>query len=458
MRPTVDPNAPEVPQSRKEVIAAWGVVAVFLLLYIFSYIDRQIITMMVKPLERDLGLSDTQLSMLMGPAFALFYVICGLPMGWLVDRFSRRWITAIGVFVWGIATVTCGLAGNFWQLIFGRMGVGLGESTLTPAAHSMIAERFPPKRLATAFSVYTLGVVIGGGIATIVGGYIVHLVNDLDHVTLPVFGQVRAWQAIFLAVGLPTILLSPIIFLVKEKSVAERHAHHAANTDTGVTLWQTLRRHWQFYILLPVGFGCTNIIANAWGPALMMRQYGMSPLEVGFAWGVQHMICGFIGQLGGAMVVDWMYGRGIKDAHARYQMFGLFLSVPTLIWAVNSGNPWAFLILSGVFYIVTFPFVGYAAAAMQLFAPAHLRGQISAMFLAIVTLVGTGLGATSTGLLTDYVFQDKAKVGWSLTIVFIAVAPLIFGTLWVVARKMRRMHAERDQLALAETPVTDPAT
>ena len=449
MRPHIDANAPDEPQDHKAAIAAWGMVAIFLLLYIFSFIDRTIINMMIGPLERDLGLSDFQLSLLMGPAFGIFYVLCGLPMGWLVDRFSRRWITAIGALIWGLATISCGMASNYAMLFLGRMGVGVGEATLTPAAHSMIAEAFPPKRLATAFSVYTMGAVIGGGIATIVGGAVVHMVTNIDHVTVPLLGEIRPWQLVFMAVGLPTVLLSPLIFLVREKPSSERIAKDTADRGglVGITLGQLLRKDWLLFIGLPLGFGCTNILANAyagWSPALMMREYGWNPAQVGMAWGVQHMITGGIGQIGGALIVDWLYGRGVKDAHVKYHMFGLFLSIPALIWAVNSGSPWAFLILSGVFYMLTYPFVGYAAAALQLFAPAHLRGRISAMFLAIVTVVGTGLGATVTGLITDHVFHDKLKVGLSLTIVTIIVAPVIFAVLWLVAGKMRRLHAERD--------------
>lgn len=459
MRPHIDPNAPDVPMDRKSSIAAWGMVVIFLLLYIFSFIDRQIITMMVKPLERDLHLSDFQLSLLMGPAFGIFYVVCGLGMGWLVDRFSRRWITAIGVFIWGIATTLCGMAGGYAQLFLFRMGVGVGESTLTPAAHAMIAETFPPKRLATAFSVYTLGAVIGGGIATIVGGTIVHLVTDLDKVTLPLLGDLRPWQAIFVAVGLPTILLSPVIFLVKERPAAERRASNAAIAGGGLSFWSLLKKDWLFYIGLPVGFGCTNILANAWGswsPALLMRDFDWNARDVGLAWGIQHMIASGIGQIGGAMLVDRLYSRGMKDAHVKYMMYGLFVSVPMLILAVLSNNPWAYLVLTGFFYLLTYPFVGYAAAALQLFAPAHLRGRVSAMFLAVVTVVGTALGATVPALITDLVFGDKHKVGLSLIVVTVAVAPVIFGVLWFVARKMRRMHEERD--AGVPVPSTDLST
>lgn len=450
MTPIVSADAPEFVQTRRQALASWGMVGLLLLLYIFSFIDRSIITMMVVPLERDLGLSDFQLSLLMGPAFGIFYVICGLAMGWLVDRFSRRWIIAIGVFIWGIATTVCGLVGSYGQLFTARMGVGVGESTLTPAAHAMMAETFPPKRLATAFSVFTLGAVLGGGIATIVGGWVVHLVTNVDRIALPLFGEVRAWQAIFLAVGVPTVLLSPIIFLVRERPAAERRASHAGYAGSGETFGALLRKDWLFYIGLPAGFGCTNILANAygsWSPALLMREFGWNPAQVGLAWGVQHMIAGTIGQIGGALFVDWLYSRGVKDAHVKYMMYGLFVTVPALILAVLSGNPWAFLLLTAVFYMLTFPFVGYAAAALQLFAPAHLRGRVSAMFLAIVTVVGTALGATVPALITDVVFQDKSKVGASLIVVTLVVAPVIFTILFFVARKMRELHAGRDALA-----------
>jgi MFS family permease len=450
-------GAVEPPKSRMAAVAAWGMVAVFLLLYIVSYIDRTIINMMVGPLERDLNLSDFQISLLAGPAFSIFYILCGLPMGWLVDRFSRRWITAIGVFVWGAATVSCGMAGSYIHIFLGRMGVGLGESTLTPAAHALISESFPPRRLATALSVYSLGAVIGAGIATIVGGAVVHLVVDMKSVAVPLLGEVRPWQAIFLIVGLPTVLLTPLVFLVREKPSSERHARHALSAASSVSFGAMIRKDWVFWLGLPLGFGCTNILANAyavWSPTLMVREFGWDIRAVGLAWGVQHMVAGFIGQIGGALIVDWLYARGVKDAHVKYQMAGLFISVPTLIWAVNSGNPWAFVVLTGFFFCFTMPFLGYANAAMQLFAPANLRGRVSAMFLAIVTLVGTGLGATVTGFLTDHVFHDKMKVGMSLAIVTLVTAPVIFGVLWVVARKMRAMHAERDALA-GGVPATD---
>ena len=172
-------------------LRGWPMIWLFLLLYIFSFIDRQVITMMVDPLKRDLGLSDFQISLMMGPAFGLFFALCGLQMGWLVDRYSRRWITIAGVMLWGAATLGSGLARSFPGLLVGRMGVGMGEATLTPAAHSLIAEQFPRERLSTAIAVYSLGAVIGGGLAVVLGGAIVHLAAGAGEVRLPLVGDVR---------------------------------------------------------------------------------------------------------------------------------------------------------------------------------------------------------------------------------------------------------------------------
>jgi MFS family permease len=421
----------------------------FLLLYIFSFIDRQIITMMVEPLKRDLDLTDFQISLMMGPAFGLFFALCGLQMGWLVDRYSRRWITLAGVTLWGIATLGSGLARSFPGLMLGRMGVGMGEAALTPAAHSLIAEQFPKERLSTAIAVYSLGAVIGGGLAVVLGGAIVHLAAGAGEVHLPVVGNVRPWQLVFIAVGGITILLAPLVLMVREydrKAAREAARLAAANgaPAQGITLRHLFARNPMLFIGLPLGFGLLNVITNAygaWTPTFMVREFGWDVGKVGLAWGLQHIAAAAAGQVGGAMLVDWLYRRGVTDAHTRYQIWGVVIAVPINIVALWSGDPWIFLILNAVYYVLCYPFLGYAVSALQIHTPQHLRGQVSAIFLAIVTVVGSGIGAPFTAFVSDYMLRDAGQLGMALIVVSVVFAPLVLIMLGLVSRKLRAMHA-----------------
>jgi MFS family permease len=348
--------------------------------------------------------------------------------------------------LWGIATCLCGLAGNYAVMLLGRMGVGVGESALTPAAHSLIIEQFPRERLSTALASYSLGAVIGGGLATAIGGAIVHLVEDADPVSIGALGSLQPWQLVFLAVGLPTILMAPLALLVREEDKAPeaRSATRGSASSVGAFLQFCMTRPGLFFGL-PLAFGLLNIITNAypaWTPTFMVRTYGWNIAEVGLAWGVQRIVAAAIGQIGGAMLVDWLYARGMRDAHVRYQWWGVLIAVPINIAALLSGNPWVFLVLNAVYHVLCYPFLGYAIAALQLHTPAPLRGRMSAWFIAVITMMGTFVGAPLTAWLTQSVFVDKALVGWSLVVVSAGLAPLVVLALVLVGRSIRAMdHA-----------------
>src|SRR5260370_277791 len=195
---------------------SWYVVGVLTLVYVFSFIDRQIMSLLVRPLRRDLGISDTQVSVLMGFGFAVFYTFCGIPLGRLADTRSRRSIIAAGLVAWSAFTAMCGLARNFWQMLVWRMGVGVGEASLSPSAYSLITDYFPKEKLATAISVYSAGIYIGAGMSYLLGGIIVRLASMQEAWMLPVVGAVRPWQVIFFAVGLPGLLVALLMDTVRE--------------------------------------------------------------------------------------------------------------------------------------------------------------------------------------------------------------------------------------------------
>lgn len=431
------------------LLAGPAMVALFLLFYTLAFIDRQIITMMVKPIQAHMGFTELEMSWLMGPSFGLFFAMCGLLVGGLVDRYSRRWITTIAVIIWGMATCLCGMAGSYGMLLFGRMGVGVGESALTPAAHSLITEQFPREHLSTALAVYSLGAVVGGGLATVIGGQLVQVIADGPGVNLPFVGALEPWQMVFIAVGLPTVLLAPAALLVRE-AVERRRPLSAGQKEPRMSIAafaSFCAGNPRLFVGLPIAFGMLNIITNsygAWIPTFMQRSYGWDIATIGVAWGTQHLISGLIGQIGGAMLVDRLYARGMGDAHVRYQWWGVVIAVPLNIIGMMSGNPWIFLILNAVYYILCYPFLGYAIAALQLHTPPHLRGRMSAWFYAVITVMGSLIGAPITAILTQSLFADKAKVGLSMVTVSAIFAPVVVLLLMWVGNRLRAMHVKED--------------
>ena len=219
-------------------LRAWYAVAVLVLAFVFSFVDRIVIALLVEPIKADLGISDFGIGLLQGFAFALFYALLGIPIGRLSDRVSRRGIIATGIAIWSLMTAACGLARSFFGLFLARVGVGVGEATLSPAAYSMISDYFPREQLGRALGVYQSGALLGAGIAFLVGGAAVQMLSVYDGQVLPVLGEVRMWQLAFFVVGLPGLLVALLMLTVKEparRGKASRHRYrHSAPRGAGV--------------------------------------------------------------------------------------------------------------------------------------------------------------------------------------------------------------------------------
>src|SRR5262245_19033979 len=180
---------------------AWYVTGVLMLAYMFSFLDRQILNLMIGPIKRDLAITDHEFALITGGAFGLFYTLMALPLGWLADRFSRKWIITFGITAWSLMTAICGLSRSAMQLFFARVGVGIGEATLSPSTYSMLADYFDKQRLPRAMSVYTVGLFMGAGLALIVGGEVVTAIEKRPPFVLPGYGPLHAWQLVFIMVG-----------------------------------------------------------------------------------------------------------------------------------------------------------------------------------------------------------------------------------------------------------------
>jgi MFS family permease len=401
--------------SKKNLYSAY-LICILLLAYTFSFIDRQILSLLVEPMKRDLSITDTQMSLLQGLSFALFYTLMGLPLGRLADTKSRRGLIAGSIFLWSIMTAACGLAKSYWSLFFARMGVGVGEAGLSPAAYSLIADSVEKKHLAKAISVYTMGIYLGGGMALIVGGMVIQWASNLTTISLPIIGEIYAWQAVFLAVGLPGLLLVPFLFTLKEPTrtkietkavpVSEVIDYLKKNKKT------VLYHNFAAALASVAGYGTL-----AWVPSYLIRVHGMTGGEVGLAFGLIVLIFGAGGVLTGGAIADKLFKKGHVDAKMRVAMWAMLLGIiPTLFYPILSDLTLVIILLAVSTFFANF-MMGLGPAAIQEVVPSTMRGQFSALYLFIVNLIGLGLGPTLVALTTDYVFGAPEDVGYSLLFV-----------------------------------------
>lgn len=392
---------------------AWFTVAILLLAYVLSFIDRQILNLLVEPIRRDLDITDTQMSLLMGLSFAIFYTIAGIPLGRIADSRSRRGLIAAGVFFWSLMTAACGLAKTYWHFVVFRIGVGAGEAALSPAAYSLMADSFPPDRRATAISVYSMGIYLGAGMAFLLGGLVVGFASAQGEVILPVFGMVRPWQLIFLVLGAAGICFCLILLALKEPSRKGIGAGVSVPlAEVGAYLMSirkaVLCHNLGFAFLSFASYG-----ASAWIPTFFIRNHGLSAAEVGVYYGTLVMVAGSLGIVFGGRVADMLAQKGYTDANMRIGVAAATLTLLcNVVYLIGDIRLVWFIMFFNVF-TVAMPF-GVAPAAIQELMPNAMRGQTSAIYLFVVTLIGLGIGPTAVALATDYIFMDDFAVRYSI--------------------------------------------
>jgi MFS family permease len=421
---------------------AWYAVGVLTLLYTFSYVDRQILTLLFGPIKHDLGISDTEVSLLSGLAFAGLYAVVGIPIARCTDRGNRVAIITAGMLLWSAMTAACGLARSFWQLFLARVGVGIGEATLSPAAYSIIADYFPPHRLGRALSVYTLAIYFGTGAALLVGSFVVSLVQGLPPIAIPHLGLLHPWQLALVAVGLPGLVFAVLMLTVREP---ERRAQRASGDDgQRAAVFPYLRDHWRLYVPHFAGFTLMGLFGNGlatWTPEFFLRQHGWPPQRTAVAFGLILLVFGAPGVLLGGWYADRRRSAGILDAPIRVAIAAL---VPLGICGVIVplvANPWlALAFLAVVIFCFSVP-GGLAPASVQMVTPQRLRARVSAVYLFCTALLGGGLGPTVVAAVTDYVFRNEAALGLSISAVAAVVTPISVLALVLLLRPFRQAVA-----------------
>lgn len=409
---------------------AWFVVAVLMMLYIFSFIDRMIIALLVTPIKADLDLTDTHIGLLHGLAFALFYTFVGVFIARLADNWNRAKLIAIGVLFWGLATAACGLAGSFAGLFMARVFVGIGEATLSPAAYSMISDYFPPEKRAKAMSIYSSGIYFGVGAALLLGGVVIGIVGEAGAIELPVMGSVKAWQLVFFAVGLPGVLF----FVIVRLFVREPERREVSEVPPSFAAFRTyFKERRTLYLGHFIGFSFLVLYSysfSSWAPAVLTRQYGLSASEAGFWLGLVILLSAPAGIMFGS-VLSQRYSERYKKGSALHVGFlsaalGL---IPAVLFPL-APSLWLTLVLIGVTqFLISLPF-GVAPATLHEVTPNQFRGQIIALYLFFINIIGLGTGPTIVGLITDYGFKDENAVGYSLLVTAVIFLPLSAYILW----------------------------
>jgi len=396
---------------------AWVTVAILMVAYVLSFVDRQILNLLVEPIRRDLAINDTQMSLLMGLSFALFYTVCGIPLGRVADTRSRRGLIAVGILFWSAATAACGMAKMYWQFLLCRIGVGVGEAALSPAAYSLIADSFPAERRATAISVYSMGVYLGSGLAFLVGGLVIQFASAQGDVTLPVLGEVRPWQLIFLILGVAGVFFTLLMLAIKEP------VRRGAGAGVAVPLSEVgryIRANRRTVLLHNFGFAGLAFAgygSAAWIPTFYIRTYGWDAGQVGIVYGSIVAVFGCLGIVFGGRLADWMAKRGRSDANMRVGLYSALGALPMVtLFPLMDTAFWASLLMAPTVFCLSMPF-GVAPAAIQEIMPNSMRGQASAIYLFVITLIGLGVGPTAVALVTDFVFADDAALRYSLLIV-----------------------------------------
>ena len=410
----------------------WITLALLTLTYFFSFMDRQILAILLEPIKRDLSLSDTQLGLLSGLVFAIFYATLGIPIARLADRTSRRNIIAASLAVWSVMTALCGVAQNFTQLLLARVGVGVGEAGAGPPSQSIIADLYPPEKRASAMAIYSLGVLLGGGLGIMIGGNVAHA---------------HGWRAAMLVVGIPGIVLALIVrlFVAEPRrglSDVQRVAEEEAEPLPSMWRGFLAMLHNPAAVYLVAGMTLTSLVGYAltgWGPSYMQRSMGMSMLTVANYIALPAALVGGASALLGGAIADRMAKR--YGLHAQAWViaamkaiafpfavsFYFFDSVPVAL-----GAYFVSLLFAGVY-------LGPTYALIQHLAPLRLRAMWAALTLLMVNLIGLGLGPLAVGRLSDLmrpVLGDQSLRYAMLAVAMMTPVPIFL--YWRAGVLMRR--------------------
>ena len=431
------------------VVAGYALLCL-LLCYFMYFVDRNILTLLVAPVRRDLGINDSQMGILNGYSFSVLNGAFAIPFAWWADRRSRRNVLIVGLALWGCSTIASGFTTSFTQLLLTRMGLGLGEAGLMPAAFSLISDYYPRARRGAAVGVFGIGGFGGIGLSYLIGGAVLAAFRGVDRVDLPVVGQTSLWHAAFMVVGFVTLLLAMLIFTVREPP---RHAENQQALTGQQSFFGHLRHHWLAFVLVIGAYVCLGILAIgwfAWLPSYFIRVFKMAPATTGITVGWVTTIAGVTGAVVGGYIADWMMRRGVRGG-----------KVPTLLIMFTT---WIFCAL-GIYvsdsvilslvcvFAFTFAdgigFMQYGNVMQEMF-PYHLRARSIAAWAVCSSMFSYGVGPLMFGLSTDFVFHGDTGLQSALGLVSLPVIAIGLACAWFARKPYDRARRASDPAAVVD--------
>lgn len=397
---------------------AWYVLGLLTLANISSFLDRQILSLLIVPIKRDLHLSDTRVSLLMGLSFALFYTLFGVIISRLADNSNRRNVIMSGIAVWSLFTALCAGVKSFNQFFLARMGVGVGEATLSPSAYSLISDYFSKRKLGIALSIFSAGIFLGSGLALTIGSGLVASLPKEGTVTIPLFGEIYHWQKLFLWIGIPGFAISLLMLTVKEP-FRKGILRAGSTSQQKLSLRQAFKivfAHPKTFLGICIGTAFTAILTygcTAWVPTYFFRTFEWPVPKTGFIFGLVLLAGSVCGILWGGWYADHLETKGVRNGRIRVGIISavaLFLSC--FISLLN--NP---VLVMALFFVPAFFIaspMGASASAIQAMMPNQVKALASSIFLFLINIIGLGGGPYLVAFFTDTVFRDESLIKYSL--------------------------------------------
>ena len=405
---------------------SYSAVAILTLAQVFAFIDRQIPSMLVEPIKQDFNLTDSQIALLGGAAFSIFYAIMALPIGYAVDRYKRTKVLGTGIFLWSLMTALAGLANSFGKLFGARIGVAVGEAVMAPISVSLVSDSFPENKQGKPMGIITAGVYIGIGITLLGGGFLIDYLTSIGGITLPLIGYLKPWQATFMIVGIPGLVLAIAAFYLKEPQRIEDQVDSSHIVDRK-KVFLHLKEHKK--TLIPM-FGGLIFMAlifysfSFWAPTMMIRTFNISLTEVGFILGIITIISSITGTIIAGSAVDYLRNRNYTDAPVRTAMIAVILALPPIISLSFTQSELGAWICIALYLLFISSFAPLGLLAISGVSTGNVKGQTAAIHAFLMMAFGLSLGPQLTAFFTDFVFVDPNLLINSVSLTGLIVLPI----------------------------------
>jgi MFS family permease len=420
--------------------AGWWLVILMALASVVSQFDRTVINLTVGPLKQAFSLNDTQFAMLQSVAFGIFYTLACIPLGWLADRYQRRVIMGLSLLFFSLFAIGSGFSRSYAQLFLTRVGVGVGEATVTPAGLSMMSDYFPREKLGRAIGAFFMSAPVGQAVGLIAGGFLLQWLATSSALASGPLAGFEPWQAAFVIIGMPGLLLVPLFLLLKEPA---RRGNGAQMPLSAGEVFAILRERARALAPMFAGFCMVTLVSYTffvWTPSMFQRTFDWNPRQAGLSFGLIVLIFGTAGAFFGGWMTDRLARRGHLDAPLKVAAFGFVgCGVFGGLAPLMPSPELALAMLAPAIFLSNTPYA-CAGTSIQLIVPNRARAQVTALYITLITLVGLGVGPTVVGLMTDYVFKNPADIRYSLAIVVAVPAPIMFTLLAFAWRPYRALR------------------